>query len=186
MSAVEASVFRHPSSTVDQVVLNADGSFGGELNDVLGSKLDLAGGKILQIVRATDSTDRNTTSDSFQDITGISVTITPQKNDSAILLLFNTVVAQARISTAGDERVEFVITDASNNTISGGAARIGRQSASSDFSTHLSMFAYATPATTSAVTYKARFRCLAAGGATIVTSVHQFTPGQLYAIEVSA
>jgi hypothetical protein len=44
MSAVEASVFRHPSSTVDQVVLNADGSFGGELASELGSKVDYPSG----------------------------------------------------------------------------------------------------------------------------------------------
>jgi len=40
MSTVEASVFRNPSSLVDQIVLEADGTFGGELASELGSKLD--------------------------------------------------------------------------------------------------------------------------------------------------
>ncbi len=38
----------------------------------------IAGGKILQVVRATDSTSRSTTSTSFVDVTGMTVTITPQ------------------------------------------------------------------------------------------------------------
>ncbi|HEY7824430.1 MAG TPA: hypothetical protein VIG24_16430, partial [Acidimicrobiia bacterium] len=59
----------------------------GDLNDTFASKLDLAGGKILQIVRATDSTVRSTTSTSYVDVTGMSVTITPQINTSAILLV---------------------------------------------------------------------------------------------------
>ncbi|HEY7821527.1 MAG TPA: hypothetical protein VIG24_01775, partial [Acidimicrobiia bacterium] len=41
----------------------------------------LTSGKILQVVRATDGTNRTTTSTSFVDAS-ISVTITPQKNDS--------------------------------------------------------------------------------------------------------
>jgi hypothetical protein len=55
----------------------------------LATKLDVAGGKILQIVRATDSTNRSTTSTSFADVTGMSVTITPQKSTSSILVLAN-------------------------------------------------------------------------------------------------
>jgi len=175
MSAVEASVFRHPSSTVDQVVLNADGSFGGELASELGSKLPIAGGKILQIVRATDTTQRDTTSTSFVDAS-ISVTITPQKNDSAVLLLWQALVG-ANLSTTNIQ-----ITDNSNNAISGAeAARFTH--GGSGYAGTLTVFGYSTPATFNATTYKGRFLNNASITTTLANTV---LTGQLYAIEVSA
>ena len=89
-----------------------------EVSDQLASKLDLAGGKILQIVRATDTTLRTTTSTSFVDVTGMSVTITPQKDTSAIIVaaIFNSLAAN---STTDELRHSFQITDSSNNPIPG-------------------------------------------------------------------
>jgi hypothetical protein len=87
-----------------------------DLNDTFAAKLDLAGGKILQIVRATDATDRSTTSATFVDA-NMSVTITPQKNDSAILLIWSLFAD----TNAIDRQMNVQITDASNNPISGAA-----------------------------------------------------------------
>ena len=39
MSTVEAANFKNPSASVDQIVLNTDGSIGGELGDTLAAKL---------------------------------------------------------------------------------------------------------------------------------------------------
>jgi len=179
MSAVEASVFRHPSSTVDQVVLNADGSFGGELASELGSKLDLAGGKILQIVRATDATLRTTTSTSFVDA-NISVTITPQKNNSAILLIHSS-VAQTQ---AANGLLRLQITDNSNNAISGSELRTLGDLSGSETITSFTAIAYATPATTSPITYKVRFRT--GNAANTARLINDENTGQMFAIEVSA
>ena len=42
----------------------------------------VGGGKVLQVVRATDSTQRTTNNTDWEDVTGMSVTITPQKSNS--------------------------------------------------------------------------------------------------------
>ena len=143
-----------------------------DLNDTFASKLDLAGGKILQIVRATDTTDRTTTSTSFVDVTGMSVTITPQRNNSAILIISSQLIG----NNAGALAI-VQVTDNSNNVISGAGRGDERT-----ISGRCTMIGYSTPATTSATTYKLRFRT-DSGTATIFNSVDT---GQLYAIEVSA
>ena len=141
----------------------------------------LTSGKILQIVRATDSTQRTTTSSSYVDA-NISVTITPQKSTSAILLLWSFLGVNASSGTYA--RANFQITDASNNAISGSElARIGNTDGTETNYNITVVMAYDTPATTSAVTYKGRF----AQDTSYQISIwnHQNT-GQLYAIEVSA
>jgi hypothetical protein len=150
-----------------------------DLNDTFASKLDLAGGKILQIVRATDSVDRSTTSSSYVDA-GLSVTITPQKSDSAILLLISHNVFVASSAVYG----QYQITDSSNNAISGAEGTFFGVTATS-LQAHLFMIGRSTPATTSAITYKERFRTNTAGQAISIPAVGVVTP-QLYAIEVSA
>ena len=149
-----------------------------DLNDTLASKLDVAGGKILQIVRATDGTARSTTSTSFVDVTGLLVTITPQMNTSAILLIFT---GQAESSAA---TASFAITDNSNNDISGAErANLRISTYTVDQITPVILIGYSTPATTSATTYKVRFRNTSGGTTTLEGSV---VTSQLYAIEVSA
>jgi hypothetical protein len=157
------------------------------LPSVAGSLLTAEGGKILQVVRATDSTSRSTTSTSFVDVTGMSITITPQKNTSSIILAF---LAQCATSwTSGDEgRGAFQITDSSNNAISGvedtviGTVNLtGTGTRETRFPIH--MWAYATPATINATTYKLRFRGVSAN---TMTLQNNFTTAQMYAIEVSA
>jgi hypothetical protein len=148
------------------------------LDTALGSKLDLAGGKILQIVRATDATNRSTTSTTFVDVTGMSVTITPQKSDSAILLLASGIMA----GTDDTQYMTFQITDSSNNPIFGGQEHTHRSGVAFPVVT-LTIIAYATPATTSSVTYKLRFQTDPAVSLTLLNAV---TTGQMYAIEVSA
>jgi len=156
------------------------------LPGVTGELLPLAGGKILQIVRATDSTDRSTTSTSFVDAS-ISVTITPQKSDSIVLLLWRAfVVTEATASTLTLSLLQ--ITDNSNNAISGsenqGYGVLIPTITTAVWYGPAVEIAYATPATTSAVTYKGRFRV--AGGGRNINISNTETTGQLYAIEVSA
>ena len=157
-------------------VLSAD-----DLNDTFASKLDLAGGKILQIVRATDSTNRSTTSSSFVDAS-ISVTITPQKSDSAIILIWS---ARFRQDNAGvGILLNAQITDNSNNAISGAEELRHSGTAYNNGTLTIGsiLIGYSTPATTSATTYKGRFNATA--GTFVLQNADQ--TGQLYAIEVSA
>jgi hypothetical protein len=159
------------------VVTGLDSVGSSDLGTVLGSKLDLAGGKIMQIVRATDSTDRSTTSTSFVDAS-ISVTITPQKNDSAILLLWT---FQTRF--ASGDYIVTQISDASNNNLSGNSF-IGSTTALDNAAWPGINVGYSTPTTTNATTYKGRFR--SENGSTALIFNSTLGLGQLYALEVSA
>ena len=151
----------------------------------LANHIDDLPAAVLQVVRATDSTNRSTTSTGFVDAS-ISVTITPQKSTSAILLIYigrfvafgSNVAQQATIG----------IFDSSNNAISG-AEQItfgGNDLAggTKSFRTAVTLIGYATPATTSPVTYKTRFLAQAVN----ITAELQNSSntGQMYAIEVSA
>jgi hypothetical protein len=148
-----------------------------ELSSALAGKLPIAGGKILQIVRATDSTNRTTTSNAFVDAS-ISVTITPQKNDSAIIVIWS-----ATITAGNGDYVILAITDSSDNAISGAEFRYNGSSANGHWASFTTI-GYSTPATIMATTYKGRFRSNTSGPtATIQNSSNT---GQLFAIEVSA
>jgi hypothetical protein len=135
------------------------------------------GGKILQIVRATDSTQRSTTSTSFVDAS-ISVTITPKKSDSAVILLWSANGAHTTTTSFAD----YQITDVSNNPVSGDQGKIG-SSTTASITVQFLLVGYSTPATTAATTYKGRFRVAASGTAFLNNDL---CTGQLYAIEVSA
>ena len=161
----------------------------GDLGDLLDAKLPIAGGKILQIVRATDTTNRTTTSASAVDVNGMSVTITPQKSDSAILIISNLRAQQSAVSgTPSTPQIVITITDSSNNTISGGQEQTHFMTTASTTTTTigsaLTLIGYATPATTSPVTYKLRF--FVAGGSGTASIMNGSNTGQMYAIEVSA
>jgi len=159
-----------------------------DLNDTFGAKLNLAGGKILQIVRATDATDRTTTSATFVDAS-ISVTITPQKSDSAVLLIGIIHNRTNSDATTGNAHGEYQITDNSNNAINGGEAfRVGAEFGPAvirAFWIPVAIVARDTPATTSAKTYKIRFRNSGGSGCSI-NALNASNTGQLFAIEVSA
>jgi hypothetical protein len=156
------------------------------LPSVAGSLLTAEGGKILQVVRATDTTERTTTSTSFVDVTGMSVTITPQKSDSEVLLLATALV---RGDATSQPTAVIQITDNSNNGIAG--AELGSFATANytitgtaTLQSPLILLGYATPATTSAVTYKLRFRV--GGGSQTAVIRNNSQVGQMYAIEVSA
>jgi hypothetical protein len=172
------------------VVTGLDSVGSSDLGSLLGSKLDLAGGKIMQIVRATDSTERTTTSTSFTDVTGMSVTITPQKSNSAVLIVA-TFFAQV-LWTSGDLGIAYYqISDSSNNGISGASlCRVGSNNLSGtsqrSFNVQQNLLAYSTPATENATTYKMRFRCETGGSGLQALLRNDEVAGQLYAIEVSA
>jgi hypothetical protein len=133
-------------------------------------------GKILQIVRATDATNRSTTSTSFVDA-NISVTITPQKSTSAIIIIWNSFAGR----NAGGEYLYMAISDASNALISGNG--IGFGSSATSLYLACNIMGYDSPGVTTATTYKGRFRS-ALGNSVEISNAANI--GQIYAIEVSA
>jgi hypothetical protein len=149
----------------------------------LAAKLPIAGGKILQIVRATDTTNRSTTSTNFVDVTGMSVTITPQENTSAILLIASG-FSRTDSTSSTNSFNEFRLTTSGGSTISGaqsiepGASVVGTTIA------QLTLIGYATPGVTTAVSYKLQFRVNSVNRTAQLVNANQ--TGQMYAIEVSA
>jgi hypothetical protein len=139
------------------------------------SFLGFGGGKILQVVRATDTTSRSTTSLSFVDAS-ISVTITPQKATSNLILIY-LAVTDSPLDVIGSLQ----IADSSNVGLSG-AQEVRIYGQSSRLIGPRTIFGYVAASTTSARTYKVRF-ARTSGTFTIDNSS---STGQLYAIEVAA
>ena len=162
-----------PSTFVAGNVLTA-----AEMNNLRGAF------RILQVVRATDGTNRSTTSSSFVDA-DISVTITPTSSDSDILLVWS--LRQGTENTSGSNtRSRFQITDSSNVAISGAEeAFSGPAGVTGFFFQHLTIVGYDSPATTSATTYKGRF-ARALTDVVTVNIQNSSNTGQLIALEISA
>ena len=138
-------------------------------------------GKILQVVRATDTTTRTTTSTSYVDAS-ISVTITPTSADSDVMLIWT---ANAFCSTGTIEFGYAQITDASNNSISGANDAEFGIASSADLYFPFTLIGFDSPATTSATTYKGRFRTHSTGGQLELRNSARLD-GQLIALEISA
>ena len=136
------------------------------------------GGKVLQVVKGTDVTTRTTSSTSFVDAS-ISVTITPQKIDSEIILIWSLSFNHLSTSDAG----KFQITDNTNNTLNGAQNVTAGSGTTSQFFASQAIFAYDSPATLSATTYKGRFSVDSSGTNRLDNNL---STGQLYAIEVAA
>jgi len=145
-------------------------------------------GKVLQVVRATDTTNRATTSTSFVDATGMTVTITPSHVDNTVIL-----IATGYLLVNGDSgtgsRAILQITNASNTEVSGAQGMtIGTYRYSYGTSPILDqslfLMGQASPATVSAVTYKLRWKVQESGNLTEL--VNNSNTGQMFAIEVAA
>jgi len=153
-----------------------------------GSAFQAIGGKILQVVRATDTTQRSTTSSSFVDVTGMSVTITPQKSTSAVIILSAFHLEPRTDANGNSAGGKVQITDSSNTAISGSEsfeyANAATATSGQTLRCPITIIAYATPATTSAVTYKLRFSTTGANRTVFINN--DDATGQMYAIEVSA
>jgi len=158
----------------------------GEINGVVLPTTSF--GKVLQVVRATNATQQDTSSGTFVDA-GISVTITPQKTTSTVILI-HACSYLLFMASAGEQRGRIQITDSSNTAVSGaedcnlGGTKVGTTGGQVQFWGNMITIGYASPATLSAVTYKARFA--------VDTTSNQLrlrnnvATSQLYAIEVSA
>jgi hypothetical protein len=159
MSTMRVTTLKNEASTVDQIVLNADGSIGGELGSELGSKLDLAGGKILQVVSVVKDDAFTTSSTSFVDITGFSASITPSLNTSKVLAL---VAISCSIDSANTMSFNLVRgSTAIAQPSVGDTASTLKEIQSGGSSTNPIVF-LDSPSTTSSTTYKIQMRV--AGG----------------------
>jgi hypothetical protein len=137
-----------------------------------------AGGKVLQVVRATDTTERTTTSTSFVD-GSLSVTITPQSATSAIIL-----VAIVNIRIMGTNTYAAIrLTDSSGTPISGAENLGNGANGPTTQRFAFNAWGYVISGVTTAVTYKLQYK-LESGTSVVIENTRN--TGQLFAIEVSA
>jgi len=144
----------------------------------LAEHIDDFGGKVLQVVRATDPTQRSTTSTSFVDAS-ISVTITPLKSTSQLLIMW--VAYGIHLSTS--DFAVFSITDSSNVALSGAEGQHIGSNTTNRIDVPLIVIGWMTAGAVTPLTFKGRFRVASSGGAILENGG---TRGQLFAIEVSA
>jgi len=129
-----------------------------DLNDTFASKLDLAGGKVLQVLSFTKVDPFTTTSTSFVDITDLTISITPSSATSKILVTY-------KVALAPSTSLGFLQLLRGATAIGGGTAAGSRPSSMSAFfigdvaTTDLCGNFLDSPASTSAQTYKIQTRC---------------------------
>jgi len=146
-------------------------------------------GKVRQVIRSTDTTERSTTSTSLTD-TGMSVTITPTKTNSNIILIASMYANIFSSASVSDLRGTLVITDNSNNLISGaqnnnyGGFNINQGSGLATLESIAVLIGYNSPNTLSATTYKIRFKTFTASATARLSN--NTNTGQILAIEVAA
>ena len=142
---------------------------------------------IRQIVSATNATNQTTSSGSFVDVTGVSVAITPTSDTSKILVVC-VLSTYSRRTDQNSTDSYFQLTDGDDVALEGaegvrvGASNVTRVGSSFDIYSPLTLVGLAEPATTSAVTYKARYR----QGASLAGIVGATNTSKIYAIEVAA
>ena len=121
------------------------------------------------VVSATKTDTQSTTSESLVDVSDLSVTITPTSATSKVLVLVTVLFGQSI------QGATFTLTDGSNNnlivpsvskTTSDGFLREFNNNAGIMRNANLALLH--SPATTSAFTYKVRFRTTNSGGALFV------------------
>jgi hypothetical protein len=118
----------------------------------------IGGGKTLQVLSSTKSDTMTTSSSSFVDITGLSVTITPKNVNSRFKIQFTTSIGNTTVTATSFVRLirdstPIAIGDAAGNRIRSSASSFNENGAAA---TNVSVGYVDSPATASPITYKAQ------------------------------
>lgn len=129
-----------------------------QMNDLRGAF------RVLQVVQTVKTDTFATTSTSFVDVTGLSVTITPSSTSSKVLVILDANVSQVVLSKILRNSTDIYIGDAASSRI-----RVTGMPYTHAANTmqHFGTFFLDSPTTTSATTYKYQIRS-EAGGNTVV------------------
>ena len=142
------------------------------------------GGKVLQVVTTTKTDATSTTSASFVDITGMSVSITPASTSSKILILSDIGVSSDTTERSDQIRL---LRDATTIVSS---ANLFRLTNTNSYMYNASLNYIDSPATTSATTYKLQWLSEAGGGTVYLNrrgnNATVFTVSTITAMEISA
>ena len=155
----------------------------------------IGGGKVLQVVSTTKTDTFSTTSSTFADVTGLSLSITPASASNKIFLVASLVAGQnglnaAYFQFAGGNAGTFVGDSAASRVLA--ATSFGILDSPGYFRNNMVMNFLDSPATTSAITYKVQTR-VGSGGTVFVgrsgddsdNANHGRYPSSITAIEVA-
>jgi hypothetical protein len=147
------------------------------------------GGKVLQVVTATYSTDTDTSSTSFVD-TGLTATITPSSATSKVLVMFT---QQARIARTGvDQGGGYQLLRGATSILNLGNGGYESQGIDTGNSSSVQLRAIISgayldsPATTSATTYKTQFKVYSTASSGQATINENSAPATLLLLEIGA
>jgi hypothetical protein len=145
----------------------------------------LVTGKVLQIVSTQNITDFSTSSTSFVDVTGATLTITPSSTSSKILLLCNTNTYQNTIQAYFALRWERDIGGSSTTFGNGTYGQsFARSAVANDFWAGVGMTYLDSPSTTSSITYTVQ--ASTAGSGTMGFGINSANASNIFAIEIGA
>ena len=117
------------------------------------SGIGATAGQVIQVVSATDSTERATTSATFNDITGMTVSITPSSASNKVFI-----IASGASGVDGSGIAYYtILKDSTNLGDATDGMAISRGNSASSYP-NVAMNYLDSPATTSATTYKLQFR----------------------------
>ena len=153
--------------------LNATQGLTGTLPAVSGANLtNIDGGKVLQVVSTTKTDKQESNTNSFIDITGLSVSITPSSSSNKILVLCSMIIG-GQNGTMYAYKLLRGSTDICIGDAVGSRTRcsiFGQHSGSDYMGESVSISFLDSPSTTSATTYKIQGRAETGGSQAIAVN----------------
>ena len=144
-------------------------------------------GKVLQVQSTQGINEFSSTSSSFVDVTGLSLTITPSSSSNKILLLCNVNTYQATINSYFAMRWERAISGGATTGL--GHATYGnsfaRSAVANDFWAGVGMTYLDSPSTTSEITYQVQ-GSNTGGSTNFQISVNSTSTSNIFALEIAA
>jgi hypothetical protein len=186
MSTLETNLVQPATGTT--LTLGASGDTvdvpSGATLDVTGATVSgLSAGKILQIQSNQGISDFSSSSTSFVDVTGATVSITPAATGSKILLMLNTNLYQNTTTAYVAMRWERDIGGSSTTFGNGTYGQsFARSAVAHDFWAGVGMTYLDSPSTTSAITYT--LQASTTGSGTMGIGVNSTNVTNIFAIEV--
>lgn len=187
------SVILQEPATASALTLNLPAVNGTVLTNTAGSitRSLLPSGSVLQVVSATKTDVFSTTSTSFTDVTGMSVSITPTASNSRFLIQ-----VVANVANSGADAVMILLLRDSTAICLGDAAGSRIRASASNMFTSSNMSSTCvnfvdSPATASAVTYKLQMRInsgtgyLNRSGADVDNAAHPRTASTITVMEIA-
>ena len=180
---------RHTGASADAITLDNSGNATFPANVTCsGTASGFGGGKILQVVTATTSTEHTNTSTTFAD-TGLTANITPSATNSKILILISQSFSLAASGADAGGSIRLLRDSTAIDTgISGSSPnkfyRYVQTGTSLQFITHYTLNLLDSPNTTSSVTYKTQDAHFY-GGHTMKTQASSY-PSYITLLEVGA